>query len=84
MKIKRYALEIVDTGNCRTWDSVENKKMVENEIGGYVLYDDIKHLLERSDNNDYAKCREDILMLLTSGGEIEREQIDTILKKHFA
>ena len=33
-------------------------------------------------NSDYAKCREDILILLTSGGEIEQERIDAILKKH--
>lgn len=27
---------------------------VKSKHGGYVLYDDIKHLLERSDNSDYA------------------------------
>ena len=39
-------------------------------------------LQNTSSNSDYAKCREDILILLTSGGEIERERIDAILKKH--
>ena len=46
--IKRYDVE-----NVITRIGVY-KEMVENERGDYVLYDDIKHLLERSDNSEYT------------------------------
>ena len=47
--IKRYNMQITSTGIGEFLDMAEDKE------GDYVLYDDIKHLLERSDNSDYIK-----------------------------
>lgn len=44
----------------------------------------VKQLQNVSSNSDYAKCRKDIIKLLTSGGEIDEQEIDEVLKKHFA
>lgn len=47
--IKRYT-EIDQPNAVYEWG------MKEDPDGGWVKYEDIKHLLERSDNSNYAKC----------------------------
>lgn len=47
--------------------------------------DDVEHLLERSDNSDYAKCSDEIEKMMMYRGEMpEQGQLIEILKKHFA
>ena len=46
--IKRYEIELVGTGREIF------PRMTEDSLGEYVMYDDIKHLLEQSDNSDCA------------------------------
>jgi len=36
------------------WDDTNSFTMEKDKEGEYVLYKDIKHLIERSDNSDYA------------------------------
>ena len=50
MEVKRYDMKNIVTGIG------VYKEMTEVEKGDYVLFEDIKHLLETSHNSDYAKC----------------------------
>ena len=53
--------------------------------GEWVKYKDIKHLLERSDKSDYAKCTDEICELIYScNSELTRKSIENVIKKHFA
>ena len=69
----------------KRYNPYTNYMMIESNEGKYVKYDDIKHVLERSDNSDYTKCCEDIEKLMMYRGEMpEQGQLVEILKKHFA
>ena len=45
---------MIDRYNCEYCNIIGENGMCEAKDGEWVRYDDIKHLLERSDNNDYA------------------------------
>jgi|GEM_PF-2291437 len=51
--------------------------------GEWVQFDDVKHLLERSDNKDYAKCYSEIIHIINTMAYPEAS-IKSVLKKHFA
>jgi hypothetical protein len=53
--IKRYDMhsDIYDEGGGHQYSEI---RYDEDKNGEWVKYDDIKHLLERSDNSDYTKC----------------------------
>jgi len=47
------------------------------------LWEYIRHL-ERSDNNDYAKCSKEIIEQWKWAGDMREDDIIEVLKKHFA
>ena len=83
-KIKDSEMTEIFRVNSKYFDLTAKKKLEVLLLMDEWVKTELKKLKNTSSNSDYAKCGEDILMLLTSGGEIERERIDAILKKHFA
>ena len=78
--VKRYDCEVIYFKDKYLSTEFKNRKN-----GKYVLYEDIKHILERSDNSDYAKCAEEIYNATFSSSDIFTvEKIEQILKTHFA
>jgi len=68
----------------KRYNPYTNYIMIESNEGKYVKYDDIKHLLERSDNSDYVKCAENICKQFNlRWTPANKKKIANIIKKHF-
>jgi len=60
-----------------------NGGKIEHPDGPICFYKDVAEHLERSDNNSYSKCADDILNYVSLGNEPVKDTIETILKAHF-